>query len=58
MKPHHGTHSHFEEQLLLILIKLNETLEKQNQAIQRNTHAIEEGIWKIAEEINLAGSWQ
>lgn len=59
---YHGTHSHFEETLLKVLLEINSTLQRQNEAIQRNTNALEEltskvdsGLWKIAEEVNEAG---
>lgn len=60
---YHGTHSHFEETLLKVLLKINSTLQRQNEAIQRNTIAIQDltskvdsALWKIAEEVNEAGS--
>ena len=59
----HGTHSHFEETLLKVLFEINSTLQRQNEAIQRNTIAIQDltskvdsALWKIAEEVNEAGS--
>ncbi len=60
---YHGTHSHFEETLLKVLLEINATLQRQNEAIQRNTIAIQDltskvdsALWKIAEEVNEAGS--
>lgn len=60
---YHGTHSHFEETLLKVLLEINATLQRQNEAIQRNTIAIHDltskvdsGLWKIAEEVHLAAN--